>query len=233
MLFRWIGSLLMVAGLLSLLAQWTLIPLAEQALTRAAARWPAAEVEVRVDAFPAWELLQGKMDKLNIKAKHVRLNDLTLAELQGEFHQVQFSWWAAWHHGDFSYSFQEPGDIRVTVTEENLNQYLSGRLDLPLQNLSVSIAGSRLQLTSFLTVAGQKLPLWLTGTLVLEEPGRIKVIPERIQVGSLIPGWGLQERLTGDIVFQLPLEGLPVKLEFHRLEGGLGQFTLHGSVWIK
>lgn len=233
MWFKWVGRFGLVAVLLGVLAQLTLIPLAERALTRAAAQWPAAEVEVRVETFPPWELLQGRIDTLHIKAKHVRLNDLTLAELQGELCRVEFSWWAAWLHGGFNYSFQEPGAIRVMVTEENLAEYLSGRLNLPLQNLAVSIAGNKLQLTASFTVAGQKLPLLLAGTLVLEQPGTIRLVPERIQVGSFVPGLDLQEKLTGNTSFQLPLDNLPVKVAFDRLAGGQGQFTLHGLVWTK
>lgn len=221
----------LAAVLLSLMAQWVFIPLAEQVLSRAARRWASGEVEVRVEAFPAWQLLQGHLDRVKINAKEVRLNGLTLAELQGEFRQVRFSWWAAWHHGDFSYSFQEPGNIQVQVREEDLTQYLSGRWNLPLQDLAVAIAGTRVRLTASLVVAGQKLPVLLQGTMTLTPPGTIRVVPDRVQVGLLSPGPELREKLAAYTTFPLPLDTLPVRVEFHRLEGGEGQLTLHGSVW--
>lgn len=233
MLMKWIGKLLVVVMAMGILAQLILIPLAEKALAKAAARLPAGSVEVRIDTFPPWKLLQGKIDQLHLKATDIQLNELTLAELQGSFSQVELSWWASWYEGAFDYSFREPGEITVIMTEEDLTQYLSRQLTVPLHDLRVSINGNRIQLGATLAVAGQELPLLITGNLALEQPDKIKLNPEKIQLGSFVPGSGLQEKLIGNTTFRLPLEKLPVKVEFHRLAGGPRKLTLQGLVWTQ
>lgn len=223
----------MVVVAMGILAQLTLIPLAEKALTKVAARLPAGSVEVRIHTFPPWKLFQGKIDRLHLTATEVQLDELTLAELEGSFSQVELSWWAFWHEGDFDYSFLEPGEIAITMTEENLTQYLSRQLNVPLRDLRVSLNGNKIQLTATLAMAGQELPLLLTGSLALEQLDKIKLHPERIQLGSFVPGIGLQEKLIGNATFRLPVERLPVKAEFHQLTGGPGKLVLHGLVWTQ
>lgn len=227
------SKLLAVVVALGILAQLTLIPLAEQTLTKMAARWPVGSVEIEVNTFPPWKLLQGKIDQLELKATAIQLNGLTLAEIEGSFSQVELSWWATWHERDLNYALHGPGKIAVTIGEEDLTGYLSRQLNAPLHDLAVSINGTHLQLTATLAVAGQELPLLLTGNLALEQPDKIRLHPERIQLGSFVPGIGLQEKLIGNAVVQLPLKNLPVKVEFYRLTGRSGALILHGQVWTQ
>lgn len=227
-LFGLLAGLLVI---LSLLAQMVLVPLAEQALTRAAASLPVEHVEIEVDAFPAWKLLRGRIDRLTWQARGVQLRELALDEVQGEFNGVELSWWQWWYQKQLYYSLEVPGEVTCILSERNLEGYLSQRLNAPLDGLEVTIEGEQVELTAGLSVAGQRLPLLLRGRLELMPPDKIKLVPERIRVGNFTPGQEIQEKLLGNTVFQLPLETLPFKLELYRLEGEQGRIKFRGQVF--
>lgn len=233
-LFRkWLGMLVALGITMGALAQFVLVPLAEKALVRFAAKLPADRVEVEIASFPAWELLQGSIDRLNWQAEGIQFLEFTLERLEGSFEEVRLSWWELWQERRPDYSFAEPGEVIITLSEDNLKQYLMGRLNVPLENPEVAIQGLQVELTAAWTIGGQKLPLLLTGRLELEGSHTIVLIPERVQVGSFVPGSELQKKLLGNASFQLPVERLPVRVEFYRLEGGPGKIRLLGRVFLK
>ncbi|NLL18843.1 MAG: DUF2993 domain-containing protein [Clostridia bacterium] len=231
MLRRFFGLSAVVIMILSLLAHAALVPLAEKALTRVAARLPAEDVEIRIVSFPAWELLQGRIDRMNFRARGVQLKEIALDELHGEFHGIEVSWWQLWYQNQLDYALEVPGEVTCILSERNLQDYLSQRLNVPLEELQVTIYGEQVELTAMWSVAGQRLPLLLRGRLELVPPDTVKLLPERIQVGNFAPGPEIQKRLLGNTDFQLPLESLPFELEFYKLEGEQGKIKLHGRVF--
>jgi hypothetical protein len=231
LLRRFLGMSAVVIMILSLLAHVALVPLAEKALTKAAAGLPAEAVEIKITSFPAWELLQGRIDQMNFRAQGVQLKELTVDGIHGEFYGLEVSWWQLWHQKQLDYALEVPGEVTCILSERNLQDYLSQRLNVPLEELQVAIRGEQVELTAMWPVAGQRMPLLLKGRLELVPPGTIKLLPERIQVGNFAPGPEIQKRLLGNTTFQLPLESLPFQLEFHRLEGERGRIKVHGQVF--
>lgn len=225
-----VGRAIRIAGLVLLLGlaiQLLLPPATGLLLTRLLRAPLGAEgsVRVTVTSLPALELLLGRIDRLRIDARSVRLDALGVDTLLADVRDL----WVdvpALMQRDFIRRRQGEARARLVLTEEDLNRYLWTEVD-PSRRFRIRLTpdGASLQGSLF----GDVLPVRVDGELILHDPTHIRFQPQRVSVREAQLPEAILRVLGEELIFPVDLTGLPLAIGLDQLSLGDGWLVATGS----
>lgn len=225
-----VGRAIRVAGLVLLLGlavQLLLPPATGLLLTQMLRARLGAEgsVRVTVTSLPALELLLGRIDRLRIDARSVRLDALGVETLLADVRDLWVDM-PALIQGNFVRRRQGEARARLVLTEEDLNRYLWTEVD-PSRRFRIRLTpgGASLQ-GSFL---GDVLPVRIDGDLILHDPTHIRFQPQRVSVREAQLPEPILRVLGDELIFPVDLADLPLAIGLDQLSLGDGWLVTTGS----
>lgn len=196
--------------ILVVLGQFVLPSLTERSLqTKAVEALKTNDVQVRASTVPGMLLLLGRVDDLQAVAHQAKIGQVYLQELTLKGKDVHLDMAALLQEGQVSVTSADELTLKGIVSEENLREVLSRRIER-LENVQVKILPERVLVTAEAKIFGQKSEIELTGR-VLEDMGSLYFQMEHLSLKNSRLGVAKLEGIFGDMFGNIQLAG-PDKL---------------------
>lgn len=187
------------------------------------AYFPEGEnLQVEVKSRPSLRMLMRELDMIVVSGSNITVEDITCHEFTAVLEDVAVnrSEGAGW--------YLEQGDmtaLRLYISQESLNDYLNGYLDLEYP-MDVILEPGRARLHGPVDVLNQNLKITLEGTFKVEDQVRVLFEPQRLVVDDIqIPAF-LMGNIMDDMEFSLDLSGLPFPFKMDEIMVGEGYLVL-------
>lgn len=178
-------------------------------------RLATRDVVVNLSSSPNAMAALGRVDHLQIIAHSAKLGEIYVEELTAEGGGVRVNMPALVKDGVFEIQSAEELTLRGIVTELNLKELISRRVE-KLENVQVKITPEEVLVTANIKVFGRTVDAEMTG-LVLEDSGSLYFRMTRLQVKNVFPGKLSLDNFFGDIQIVKP-DRLPLGAEFEQVE---------------
>lgn len=115
-------------------------------------RFDAQKVESKVSAFPAYDLLYGTMDDLNVKMAQVRLeNGLKVSELNIQAKDIKFNAQELVSNKNLQIDSVENCKVEAIIEQKEFNEFLKENF-FEMPNTEINIKNNQVVLTSDLNI---------------------------------------------------------------------------------
>lgn len=220
----WIGALLVVLGLV---VQFLLPHAAGWVLARLLRGEVGAEgsLSVQVQSLPAVELLLGQIDRLQVDARAVQLDNLEVETLLVDVRDLQVDL-AQLLQGRFAAREQGAVRARLVLTEEALNEYLWKHLD-PSRRFRIRLTPAAATLEG--SLFGEVLPVRVEGELLVADATHLRFQPHRVSVREAQLPEALLRIVGEELLFPVDVEDLPLAIGLDGLSLGEGWLVATGS----
>lgn len=220
----WIVGLLVALGLA---VQLLLPPAAGWFLARLLREEVGAEgsVTVQVQSLPAVELLLGQIDRLQVDARAVQLDNLVVDTLLVDVRDLRVDL-PQLLGGRFAARQQGLARARLVLTEEALNEYLWTHLD-PSQRFRIQLTPAVATLEG--SLFGEVLPVRVEGELLLADATHIRFQPQRVSVREAQLPEAILRVVGEELLFPVAVEKLPLAIGLDGLSLGDGWLVATGS----
>ena len=217
---RPLAFFLVLAGILAA-AQIVLPAAVEKGIASALARSLGDGGSIRADvrAFPALQLLAGRIGSVDLDVRRIAAGDLVVDRLIVEGRNVKLDLLSLL--GGEGLRIEDAGHLRGTiiVSEDDLNEYFASRIDA-LGSFRVGLEPGRAVVTGTLTVARRQFAVRVEGAFRVESGTSVSFVPLEARIeNSVIPefalmllagGWPLSVKLDQDLI-PLAVEGVAVE----------------------
>ncbi|MGE5549517.1 MAG: LmeA family phospholipid-binding protein [Bacteroidota bacterium] len=191
-------------------------------LARQAATYDS--LDVKVAPLGWYDLLRGRLGRVEIKARQVTFGGPRLAALDMYLEGIEFAPGKLVLQGEAVVERLGPSRVRAKVESDALNEYR--RRAYPAVPAFFQIRRDRVGLQGSLDLLGQTVTFRTNGRLEVEGVDRLRYIPTEIEVaGSRVQGSWLAaygERLALEFPLVLPL---PLALRQVKLGDGFAELT--------
>lgn len=215
---------LSVAAGLAVLGTWNLEASVRSRLEAAlaASLEPGGQVQVHLEARPPLKLLAGRVDRLRVSARRLRLGDLVADRLELVGEGLQLEQPGSGPSGGLPVRSARQLEVRMSLSEQTLNAYLRGRYELArLVQVRLTPSGPRLEMKA---EAGKtRVAVSLEGRLQVEPGNVIALVPDRLAIRQ-----GGVEALALSVTglgqpMELVVEALPVPVTIEQVASGDGE----------
>lgn len=186
-------------------------------------------VDVSVRAFPAFMLLGGRMDGIDIEVREASIGELRVQsiEITGDTLVLDPLGLFRAH----TIPLQSAGDLTVTVeiTEDAIHDYLKRHVPELLSTV-VTMTPEEAILSGEVPFFGNRGKIDIVGQFVMNDRSQLVFVPTVVRMdGARLPDF-LVHSFSGDLVLPLDFSetGLPLVLD--RVEMGEGRMYLHGKM---
>lgn len=192
-------------------------------------RTVAGDVEVRVEARPAWRLLKGEANYLHLDLRRARFGRLPVDSFLLDVYDLALDPGKLWRRGEIV--LRRHGSLRATLrlTEADLNQYLWATVDKE-KAFRLTLGADTATAEGSLTLLGQRVPLRLKGRFRVEPPVTLRYVPEEFFLAQVpVPRAFLESVVAKAFTVRIRLEDLPVRVELTDLRTEPGRVFLFAS----
>jgi hypothetical protein len=168
-----------------------------------------ASLKADVKVFPAVKIIFGKIDKINIQAQEIVVDNIKIKKINIEINKFTYKP-LEFLKGNFLYS-GDKGEIRFTINEKNIEKFLTAQNFLNSREINVEISKDFLTINCFIELLGRKLPLLISGTFDVKE-GNLIYKPNSVKLGLFDLGDTIDMRLESRSSFILDFDNFPFNL---------------------
>lgn len=177
------------------------------------------ELAISASAFPAFKILLGRLDYVEIKAAEVVVDGLSLKSLLLKYQDVRLR--------DQSFS----GDntiLQILLEEEGLNRYIKARYP-ELKDFTIGLLPGQVVLGGAVTFLEATIRLQLAGRLFITEQAEIEFVPENLQVEDVKIPLNLIQKYVNKLGFSFDLKELEIPLTIDQIEVSAGELRIIGE----
>lgn len=184
---------------------------------------PAELVQVDIDAFPAWQLLQGRVPTLAVDVRQAHINDLKIEAFMVDGHNVVLDAQALRQGKGLSVKAADSLQVSTVVSEDDLNAYIWEKND-NARNFHIVLDPQWTGLKGSVSVLGKALEINVKGHFAVLEHTRVAFLVDEVTmqnatlprfiIDALAPHWPVEIDLSQSPV---PLEVRDLRVENHRL----------------
>ena len=168
--------------LLILIPRWVLNPITSRSLSNhLGTRFDAEDVSVYVDAGWGWNLLFGKLPKIEMEMKHGLIEGLPVRLVSLVGYDVEFEPWELFINENFVYKESGSLQIEAHVDEAGLNDYFWREVD-PTRSLGVVIGDDVLRLQGTVSIWNIPWNVMLEGVLEIWNKTALRFVPRNLVV---------------------------------------------------
>lgn len=163
------------------------------------------EINLKVRTFPAFKILFGRVDRVEVEGKGLIIEDLYLDSFFGEFTNVILQ---------KEEILGDNTDLMIIIKEKSINNFISKHYP-DLSQFQISLNPEQALLQGDIRFFETNINMQLTGKLDIIEFNKIAFRPENIKVERFSLGSALFQDLIKDMgfVFDLNRFNLPLKVE--------------------
>lgn|GEM_PF-758662 len=184
--------------------------------------------DVRVWAKYGWELAQGRFPAIEITGSRWMLDGLPIESFHLYGRNVRVDLISLLKHRQFVYISSADLQIRLSITEQALNQYFWGRID-PDQRFRIDLAQDKAVLHGVLELWQTKWNVSLVSEFSVRKPAAIVMTPvEFLIFDTRVPDI-LLELINNNYRFLINLDRLPFPVNLERIELFDEYLVLYGS----
>ncbi|HBG00458.1 MAG TPA: hypothetical protein DDW87_02630 [Firmicutes bacterium] len=217
----WVGVLIVTIFLAIVsLPRLVLVPKLLQGLEdQVAESFQAENVQVMIKAPWGWELLFGRLPRLDIVAENARIHSLPVSKVTVRGEQIRFDPRSLWKEQELVYTEASNLWGEMIVTEEALNELFWQRVD-PDRLLSLQVSERGIGLGGKVSFWNMQWALTLLGELEVHQGTSLRFVLKNVEVQETrIPPILLEVlRENYDFVIDLGVFPYPVELREVRLE---------------
>lgn len=230
-LFLAVVALLVALVMSAALAGETVLPALVSRVLAAhlAGQTAAGNVDVKVEARPAWRLLRGEASYLRLDLREARFGQLPVDSFVLDAYDLALDPAKLWRKGELL--FRRHGVLRATLrlTESDLNQYLWNTTDREKAFRLILGPGSATAEGS-VKLLGQKVPLRLKGRFRVEPPLTLRFLPTQFYLGKVqVPRAFLENVVAQVFAVEIPARDLPVRVRLTDLRVEPGRLFLFAA----
>jgi len=158
-----------------------------------------SEVAVDVESLPAFKLLGGSFDKLQLVARDSKIGDIKFDFLRINIKDAKINLTHLLSTGELVFKRIGYGEGEIRLSQEEVNRYLIGKLVGYIQVKEVLLEDGRVTLKGAITLLGRDISIVLKG--IMAGSGRsIELVPEHLEVGGIDLAPKLKSKLLGSII---------------------------------
>lgn len=170
------------------------------------------DVEVKVQAPWGWEVLFGRLPRLEFVAHNAVIDGLQIARLELKGEQVQFDSRSLWQEQELVYTTAEKVHAEVVVTEDALNELLWMEVD-PERLLQLQISPQSVDLGGTLSFLNMDWTLKVQGALEVYHGTALRYVLKNFAVQETRIPPILLEVLSDNYEFVINLGVFPYPVE--------------------
>jgi hypothetical protein len=189
---------------------------------------PAELVDVDVKAFPAWQLLQGKVQDLTIDVRQAHINKLKVEAFLVDAHNLVVDRAALKNGTGFGIKAADSLQVSAIITESDLNNYIWAQNE-KARNFQVRLSPEWTGLRGSVSLLGRAVDLNVKGHFAIQERTKVTFVVDQVDVektslprfiiDALAPHWGVE----------IDLKQSPVPLEVRELRVEDGKLFIYGQ----
>ena len=185
----------------------------------------AEEAQVRLSSTPAFLLLLGEANSVEVTARNIAVGPVTLSEAHITGQNVRFDAGTAWSQHEFQLESATSLTMEGRMNAEAIRNLLQKKVG-DLDNLSVEVLPDRIRATATAKAFGQTLHILLEG-MVVEDGKSLYFHVSNLDVQGASFANSLLEGLVGDVpLVSLSRFPVPMKVDHVSIENGEVVVTL-------
>lgn len=174
--------LLLVLFLFIFIPKGVLTPIASRSVANhLLEQFNAADAEVHMDSGWGWNLLFGRLPKVELEIEHGFIEGLPVRFISLVGYDVEFDPWELFINQNFAYKKSGSMQLEVHVEESGLNDYFWREVD-PARNLTVVIGEDVLSLQGVVSVWNIPWKVMLEGVLDIRNQTALRFVPRNLVV---------------------------------------------------
>ncbi len=185
----------------------------EQALYK---RYGFQDIEVEVHSLPAVNILAGKIGQLRINVPEAVFNNMTVSDVEIVLHGLSINLFKV-YRGEIDYSLAQRGELEFEITEQSMNDYLSGKPVNGFKEILIELNADKSIIKSQIVLLGKDISFDVAGNFAIED-GNMVFIPDNLIIQEYSVGEVFQDKVKGNLNFQIELGDLPYNTRLTGLE---------------
>ncbi len=168
-------------------------------------------LEVKISSFPSLKILSNRFDYVKIDARGIRVEEIYLDHLSGEFENVELK------EGIIT---GKNTDLEILISEDAINNYIQSSYP-SLEGFQLELDPGRVYLKGYIKIFEARIAVQLAGSMVINGVNKLFFIPEELQVEEINISTSIFQELIEEKGFSFDLNslGLPIEIEDIKVTG--------------
>ena len=178
-------------------------------------------LEVDADSFPVWEILLSRIDRVEVKASNLVVDNLCINSFITKHRNLYI---------EDKKIKGENTDLKLVITEQALNEYISKKYP-GLNKFHIKFISKQAYLSGQVNFFNKKVNIQLAGKFNVQEKNIINFEPLNLKIEKLeIPG-DLIKKFIEDTGFVIDLNNLNISLNVERIKIDSSRIYLLGGIY--
>ncbi len=182
-----------------------------------------SNLEVSVNAFPAWNLIFSRADRIDINADYINLDGLLLRDISAQYEDIIIE------NGEIK---GNNTDLRINISEKNLNQYINNHYN-DLGDFEINLNPGQVFMKGDISILNTSISLQLNGKFMLVSPNEIKFNPTNIKIENLTISEDLIREYIKDFGFSFNLSDLNFPINVEKIKVENDELKLLGGIFVR
>ena len=181
------------------------------------------ELIINVAAFPAFKILRGRLDYIDVNTKGIVIDDLYIDMMSVKYRDVVYG--KTGFDGDNT-------ALKAVITQEAINNYIVEQYP-DLKNFSININPEQVLFQGYINFFEARINLTLTGNFIINDNDRIYFIPDDLKVEDIKIPVNLLKQYIEKLNFYFDLKELNIPLSIEEIRLSSGQIDIVGGEYIE
>ncbi len=178
-------------------------------------------LEVDADSFPVWEILLSRIDRVEVKASNLVVDNLCINSFITKHRNLYI---------EDKKIKGENTDLKLVITEQALNEYISKKYP-GLNKFHIKFMSQQAYLSGQVNFFNKKVNIQLAGKFNVQEKNIINFEPLNLKIEKLeIPG-DLIKKFIEDTGFVIDLNNLNISLNVEKIKIDSSRIYLLGGIY--
>jgi len=178
-------------------------------------------LEVDADSFPVWEILLSRIDRVEVKASNLVVDNLCINSFITKHRNLYI---------EDKKIKGENTDLKLVITEQALNEYISKKYP-GLNKFNIKFMSQQAYLSGQVNFFNKKVNIQLAGKFNVQEKNIINFEPLNLKIEKLeIPG-DLIKKFIEDTGFVIDLNNLNISLNVEKIKIDSSRIYLLGGIY--
>jgi hypothetical protein len=181
------------------------------------------KLDVRVISFPPWEILSGKLDRIQVDAKGISSEGLYIKSLYARFHDILMK-----KEGIEG----ENTDLNIIITEDGLNKYLDFKYP-SLKNFNLILNADKVYMKGYINFFDARIDIQLTGKFIVSEVNKVNFVTEYFKLEDINISATIINSLIKDMDFSFDFNTINIPIQIEAIKLINGEIQILGGISIE
>lgn len=189
---------------------------------------PAERVNVEIAAFPALQLLTGRVQRLSVDVREADLDGLKVEAFLVDAHNLVVDAQKLRRGEGFEVRAADSLQVSAVIAESDLNSFFWAKLD-PSQVFHIELRPNAACLRGSVRLLGRSIDLTVNGRFEVVQPTQVNFVVDDMLVQNTNLPRLLLDSLARRWAIQIDLSGSAIPLEIKDVRVGEGRLFIYGQ----